>query len=449
MKFSYTIVNKEGKKLTGTIDGDTENAARDELNKLGFPVLDMLVINAETAEEILGKTNKFEFEAIEKSGRKIIGNIAGENRFEAFKRLIKEYHFTVEKIWEASAALDIQEEQKNLGVIDLYTLLKKESSAEKPDENVIAMQKEQEEKEKYVQKHIGELLEKAAIFIEKDGGKMNPEEKKEVQGKIDRLIRLKNSSNIGYIRHLGEELLMRLETRAGETGDEKIKLEFKKLMTSLREEKIQTSWRQQILQSIKAWKEKNTKSQDGVGGILWPILSFMEDALTEPPEISGRKEKINLLSREIFSYYKLLIMEKSPELRDEIKESIKQLGGEKEILKDELAEIKRKYREEEELKEEKTIWEKTKEELLQLLGWMLFFYIIYAILMRYKLLPKSIEKMIDTSTTKNFTVLLTIIFCTYIIAKTKKAVFPGSTFAGIIAGVLVAVTSTFIILNLT
>ncbi|MEK7545207.1 MAG: hypothetical protein AAB551_03690, partial [Patescibacteria group bacterium] len=371
MKFSYTIVNKEGKKLTGTIDGENENIARDELNKLGFPVLDMVVINAETAEEMLGKTKKFEFEAIDKSGRKIIGNIAGENRFEAFKRLVREYHFTVEKIWEASAGLDIQEEQKNLGVVDLYTEIKKESSAEKPDENILAMQKEQEEKEKYVQKHIGELIEKATIFMQKEGEKMNPEEKKEIQGKIDRLIRLKASSNIEYIRHLGEELLIRIESKAGE---EKTKLEFKKLMTDLREEKIQTSWRQQILQAIKEWKEKNEiaeKGATGSGRIIWPVLSFIEDALTEPPEISGRKEKISLLSREIFSYYKLLITEKSPELRDEIKESIKQLGGEKEALKNELDDIKRKYSEEEELKEEKSLWERTKEELLQLLGWVL------------------------------------------------------------------------------
>ncbi|MEK6616359.1 MAG: hypothetical protein AABZ32_09650, partial [Bacteroidota bacterium] len=96
-----------------------------------------------------------------------------------------------------------------------------------------------------------------------------------------------------------------------------------------------------------------------------------------------------------------------------------------------------------------SLWERTKEELLQLLGWVLFFYVIYAILIRYKLLPVSIEKMMGTSTTKNFTILLTIIFCTYAIAKTKKMVFPSSTFAGIIGVILVMVTSTFIILNLT
>lgn len=456
MKFSYTVVNKEGRKLTGTIDAENEGGARDELNKLGFPVIDMMQVNEETAAEILGKTKKFEFEAIDQTGRRILGTISAEDRGSAFKRLVEEYHFTVEKIWQASASLDIQDQEKNLGVIDLYAELKKEAAEKEKPSQVQALEKEREEKEKFIRTHVEGALEKTKMLLAASGNKIKEEEKTSIERKADRLLRLKTSSNIEYVRHLAEELLLHIQNpeifqeRPEGKEQEKLNLEVKKLLSELHEDKIKPTLRQDILQQIQAWKKRNLREDEepkGINRILNSVFSFIEDILTQPPEISSRNEKIQLLSREIFSYYKLLLRESSPQLREEIKESIKNLRQEKAKIKDELSEIKEKYRKEEELKEELSITQRMINELIALLGWIIFFYIGFHMLAIYKAFPEKFAEIVQISGSNKFTILLTILFIIYTGINIKKIFFAGKRFAGIVTTLFIIVSGTLILLN--
>ena len=38
-KFSYTVINKTNQELTGSINAENEQAARQELNALGFSIV--------------------------------------------------------------------------------------------------------------------------------------------------------------------------------------------------------------------------------------------------------------------------------------------------------------------------------------------------------------------------------------------------------------------------
>lgn len=456
MKFSYTIVNKEGKKLTGTIDSENEGGARDELNKLGFPVIDMMQINEETADEILGKTKKFEFEAIDQTGRRILGTVSAEDRYPAFKRLVGEYHFTVEKIWQASASLDVQDQEKNLGVVDLYTQIKKETSQKEKPSQVQALEKEREEKEKFIRTHVETALEKAKTLLATSGDKIKEEEKIALQQKSDRLLRVKTSSNIEYVRHLAEELLLHIQNqeiykeKPEGKEQEKLNLEIKKLLSELHEDKIKPTLRQDILESIQRWKKRNLREDEepkGINKILNAIFSFIEEIFTQPPEISSRKQKIQLINRETFSYYILLLKEKSPQLREEIKESIGNLRQEKAKIKNELREIREKYRKEEELKEELSMSQRLMNELLALLGWIIFFYIGFHILTIYRAFPEKFGKIMQISTTNKFMILLTILFITYTSTNIKKTFFSGNRFAAVTTAIFVIASGTLIILN--
>src|SRR3989338_6749757 len=98
-KYSYTVINQEGQKLTGTINAESEKLAQENLSKLGFPVLDITQIPEEKAAELTSESQKFEFQAIDQNDSKVLGSIGAEDKYAAFKRLITEYHFAVEYLY--------------------------------------------------------------------------------------------------------------------------------------------------------------------------------------------------------------------------------------------------------------------------------------------------------------------------------------------------------------
>ncbi|MBD3360225.1 hypothetical protein GF366_00315, partial [Candidatus Peregrinibacteria bacterium] len=91
--FKYTVANKEGKKLSGTVEAPDEQTARNELNNLGFSILTL-----EETKEAPPETEhmtKYEFEAVDKNSKLVTGSIPAENKEEAFKKLTEEYLLTV------------------------------------------------------------------------------------------------------------------------------------------------------------------------------------------------------------------------------------------------------------------------------------------------------------------------------------------------------------------
>ena len=105
--FKYTVANKEGKQLNGTIETPDESSARNELNNLGFSILE-LKEDKEIQQEDEGV--KFVFEALDKQSRAVTGKIPAKDREEAFRKLTKEYDLTVTAIWdEKSSALEISQ----------------------------------------------------------------------------------------------------------------------------------------------------------------------------------------------------------------------------------------------------------------------------------------------------------------------------------------------------
>src|SRR3989338_8991359 len=100
-QFQYTAVNSSGKKLSGLIGAASEEDARKQLNTFGISLL-AIQKTAETAPQTVTKEAgttaelpKFEFEAFDKAGKKVMGTIPASSRYKAFKRLMEEYQFEV------------------------------------------------------------------------------------------------------------------------------------------------------------------------------------------------------------------------------------------------------------------------------------------------------------------------------------------------------------------
>lgn len=404
-KYSYTVINQEGQKLTGTIESDSETVARQSLNKLGFPILDITLVNEEVAEEIMGKSLKFEFQAVDQNGRKVIGTIAGEDKYSAFKRLVNEYHFAVEYMYLLSLSQDAKDEEKRRGVLEFYTMLKNEQAKGQTissGEQAATISKE--ENEKVVTQQADFVLQKVETLIRDFSEIIKPDDRNTIQKKADRLMRLKTSKNTDYVKHLSEDLLMYIQNQeiflTKEKSDKKLqsfRMDMKRLLNDIHREKAGTSWDQQILGSIYTWNrehiehnseptwwEKATKS----------VFDFVENILSEPPEVTLLKDKIRVIDQQIWDYYKMYFKESTMENRAEIKESLRTLKEQKSELKVELSSLKKKLDEEAALQEQETMWDKINDELISLTGWFFGIYFVAHMIYVYiatKALPISLN----------------------------------------------------------
>ena len=394
-KYSYTVINQEGQKLTGTIESDSESVARQSLNKLGFPILDITLVNEEAAEEIMGKSLKFEFQAVDQNGRKVVGTIAAEDKYPAFKRLVNEYHFAVEYMHLTSLSADAKDEEKKRGVLEMYTMLKNEQTKAENSgssgEQAAAVSKE--ENEKIISQQADFVLQKVGSLIADFSDIIKPEDKNTIQKKADRLMRLKTSKNTDYVKHLSEDLLMYIQNQeiflTKEKSDKKLqsfRMDMKRLLNDIHREKAGTSWDQQILTSIYNWNREHIEHNDTPA--WWEksvksVFDFVENILSEPPEVTLLKDKIRIINQQIWDYYKMYFRESTMENRAEIKESIRTLKEQKGELKVELSNLERKLDEEEALQEKETVWDRVNSELVSLTGWFFGIYFVAHVIYVY------------------------------------------------------------------
>src|SRR3989338_5299487 len=100
MQFKYTATNNQGKTLSGIINAGNETLARTQLNNLGFSILELKAITDDviSPKPKSEKLEKFEFEALDKNGKKIAGTIPAKDPVLAYKRLFEEYHFTIQQL---------------------------------------------------------------------------------------------------------------------------------------------------------------------------------------------------------------------------------------------------------------------------------------------------------------------------------------------------------------
>ncbi|MCX6733935.1 MAG: hypothetical protein NTX63_03915 [Candidatus Peregrinibacteria bacterium] len=403
-KYSYTVINQEGQKLTGTIAADTEKLAQENLSKLGFPILDITEIPEEKVAELTQESEKFEFHAVDQNGRKVVGSIAAEDKYSAFKRLITEYHFAVEFLYLSSLSPDAKEEEKKRGVVDLYGKLKSEQQKAEVESGAKQEVINEEEEAAFIAKKIDLVLEKINGMIQEFADVIKPEEKTAIEKKADRLARMRTSKNIEYVKHLAEDLLLYVQNEEiyliKEKNDKKVqtfRMDMKKLLNELHSEKLRAGLRQDTLKTINEWIEKHITTNESpsawekaVGG----VLGFIASVITEPEEITIIKEKIRVIDKQIWEYYKIYIKENTIEGRKEIKESLRGLKEKKTELKLELTNTQRRLAKEVQTAEQETVRVKICSEITSITGWLFAIYFgihAYHIYASTRKLPLSLD----------------------------------------------------------
>lgn len=389
--FKYTIANKEGKKLSGNVEAPDENTARSELQNLGFSIL--LLQESKEIEKTNSNLNKFVFEAIDKNTKLVSGTIPAQNQEEAIKKLESEYDLNVSAIWAENSTPQQIETARKEGQNRLENALKNHlqnqtSTPAQLTPSPKTVNPENEQKIQFVKTKIELILKSVNDLLTKFDQDLAPDHKAEINKKIDKLLRIKNSTNLDYILESANELLKFLEEQEKflkENTHQEKRLEYQvethKMLATFNQGERQKSLSEDILDKIHNWQKEHdpsTPNASFISKIIHNVLNAIKDFFTTPPEIKAIENQISTYNKQIWEFIKLYFKEPTKEYKKKVKNSIKAVWETRKKAKQELKAVKIRIKEEKNRNraDEEVLYSLVKE-LNALTGWLLGFYIIY------------------------------------------------------------------------
>lgn len=381
--FKYTVANKEGKKLSGTVEAPSEKIARIELNNLGFSIL--LLQETETLPPLDESFKKFVFEATDKNSKLISGTIPSKDKDEAYQKLTKEYDLLVTAIWDENSTEEEIEEAKKIGAKNLQDTIAIGIETEQSNQTTNL---DQEKKEQFTKTKIDMMLKNVNELLKKFNEEFDISQKVEINKKINKLLRIKNSKNIEYIFAVAEDLLKYLESQEKllkEKGfqDKRVELEIetKKLLENLNKSSKPESIGEDIIRKIDNWESAHLKNKQELKTstkLISKILSKIKNFFTTPPQLFAIKNQIKVYNKQLWDFIWLYFKEPTPEYKEKVKNSIKTIWNARKKAVHSLAQAKKLLRErKKEGQLDEHIFISFIEELNALTGWLLAFYIIY------------------------------------------------------------------------
>lgn len=391
--FKYTVANTEGKKLSGTVEAPDETTARAELKNLGFNILFL----EETKEQpkLDNNLKRYLFEAIDKNSKLISGTIPAKDEADGLKKLSEEYALTVTAIWEENASQEQIAEARKKGEKLLQTRVAtnqqtndSQDKSNQPQAETKIKTPEEEKQEQFINTKIEIILKQVNELLQKFDQDLKPDQKVEINKKIDKLLRIKHSTNLEYILATAEDLLKFIEAQEKslkETMHQEQRFEFKvqtqKLLDELHTGKKEKSFSQDLLEKISFWQRKHTGEPEKTSlgtKIINSVFEKIKKMFTTPPEIVAIKDQIKAYNKQIWEFAKLYFKEPTAEYKDKVKNSIKAVWQSRKRAKENLKLVKHKLREKEEANRiEEHLFISFTQELNSFSGWLLAFYIMY------------------------------------------------------------------------
>lgn len=442
-QFQYTAVNQSGKKLNGIVSAENEEEARKQLGSLGIAILSIQK-NSETPVEsatnepgTTSEFSKFEFEAFDKMGKKVVGSIAASSRYKAFQRLVDEYAFEVSYVIKAGASEEEKEKAKHedLSILKAEYINEAKAKGQSPQE-AGNTNLEFEAKRQTLLKKVDFILNKIKEILANYNENIKPENKKIIQDYIDKLLRIKSSTNLDYIEHTSEELLKKVQDQELFLHKEKtekergiVKLETQKLMAELH---TGEGSKKDIVDDFETVKNKMASSKNkfliGISNLIAKHLPTEEE--------KDLKNQIKAVNRQILIFIKIWITS-AKITKEEAKRSLRAVWEEKKRLKEELKALQQKKK-----AASKTAITSTEsaentysvnepliiEELNHFLGWLLSFYLAAYFISYYfasKMMPmqKEVLGSINLLGSATLRYLLISIFLWYVLFSIKIEFF--------------------------
>lgn len=384
-RYRYTVINEENKQLQGTIGAPDEAGARKELNDLGFSVLTFQEITEEETQTE-SEIPIFEFQGYDKNQKKVIGTIQGEDQYSAFKRLVTEYEFEVDYIIDNDLPEKDKQKERQKGALELYSKLEQENAAnqqkETGDEKDL---REFEQKQEVLKNQINFVLNKVNQMITQYETELKPEVKTTIKRQVEKILRIRNSTNLDYVRKTAEELLLFLQKEElfineQQRSKERTQMivESQSMMMQLRKGK--STKNSSISQLLREWYKTNittNPSPNAFEKALGYIIQKALDLDNETEEIIELRKQLENVNSQLKQYIALYFKAPSPEFKMETREGIKKIWGERKRLIKAIKSAKKKV-----IAEKQTSGELSKShgfsgEILAFTGWLLTFYLLY------------------------------------------------------------------------
>lgn len=385
-KFRYTVVNPQNQQLQGSISSPDEASARAELGELGFSIVSMEMVDEGQEESTESELPVFEFAGIDKNQKRVAGTIQAETDYDAYKRLLQEYEFEIDYVIPNNLSEKQKEKARKKGAYELHARLEDETLAEQQHETADEKDlKEFTKKQEVLQQQIAFVLDKVKSMLDKYEQDMKPATKEKLRKQVDKILRIRNSTNLDYVRKSAEELLEFLQKEEIFLHEEahmkdrtNMVVEAKSIMMELKRGKSKKNM--DIFDALRQWRQENIVDHENppiYNRIADFFVAFILGAHNENEEILRIKSDIRNVNKQLQHYFILYFQAPNPEFKEQAKEGLKGLWSQRKKLKKDLKAAQKQLREERKNSTELTPGEKVTHELLSITGWLLVIYLIY------------------------------------------------------------------------
>lgn len=461
MIFKYTVANKEGKKLSGTVEAPDIDTAKAELNNLGFSIFN--IEELKTAPKLNNDLKSFVFEAIDKNGKLIAGTVPAEDDQKAFNKLQNEYNLNVTALWKEGLSENAIQKARQEGTEKLREQLVMDQQSEKGKKEE-QKSLETEKEEQILKIKIDHIIQEVNEMLKRFEKEIDGNQRAEINKKIDKLLRIKNSNNLEYILQSAQELLQLIQEQEKflrEKGfDEKrfeFKIETKKLLDELNQKSHQKTLSEDIVEKIEDWQKdhgtKNRIQAEKTGSkFLNIIFEKIKAYFVKAPEVIILEEKIKANNQQIFDFIKLYFKENDKQYREKVKNSIKIIWETRKKTKIELKELKKKLSKKNPNGDmQENFFMDIIEELNIFSGWLLAFYLAYYFVSLYLSTKNfgltSIPDGFQIYNSQLFKYTLAILFILHISSALKVNFFQRSVIANILLPIFFIFASITALLN--
>jgi hypothetical protein len=380
-KYKYLAINQENKQLEGTIGSPDEQSARKELNQLGFSVISIREVPDESTPAE-AQLPVFEFAATDKNGRHVIGTIQSQDRYGAYKRLISEYAFQVEYVIDDKLDEATKQTERLNGAFDLQDMLAEEQMISKKETGEEKDLKEFNLKQDVLKSQINFVMNKVKEMLDLYEKDMKIETKQKIRHYIDKLMRIRTSTNLDYIRKTAEELLAFLQQEELFMNDQSHVRDRTKMLVEAKSMTMQLKTKKNmgITDGMRRWRKEHIYDNPNpslADRLENAVVSLFIGGIVESDEILDLRRDVATANNQLWQYLHLYLESNTPEFKTETRDGMKRLFNERRKLKIKLKETRRRFIKEHVASGEETVIHKFAVELHEFSGWMLAFYLLY------------------------------------------------------------------------
>jgi len=213
-KFHFEGISRDGKRLAGFLFSESKEAARAKLQGDGLAVLNLepYMENKATGEGF----ERFEFKGIAAHGREVRGEIEAQNQYAAYKKLRLEYDFDIQYLIPKNLSYEEKEELKKRPLDpELERIFledknirsaRKQKASEKKKDQIEEMLGNRREEMKFLQGEIEKCITKIQVLLDENSDYLDPSMRRDIQSRIDRLSRLRQSSSVVHLESMMKQL---------------------------------------------------------------------------------------------------------------------------------------------------------------------------------------------------------------------------------------------------